>query len=70
MPCTAKKYDVVKEDNYIDGSKRIDYVLTTRELGRLLAKHNIDLKNLAPLPADQPFSEYSGAGVIYGAPAG
>jgi len=70
MPCTAKKYDVVKEDNYIDGSKRIDYVLTTRELGRLLAKHNIDLKNLAPLPADQPFSEYSGAGVIYGAAGG
>ena len=70
MPCTAKKYEISKEENLINGNKRIDYVLTTRELGRLLKRHNIDLAGMPKEEADEPLGEYSGAAVIYGVTGG
>ncbi|MFA6375777.1 MAG: [FeFe] hydrogenase, group A [Candidatus Paceibacterota bacterium] len=70
MPCTAKKYDVSKPEEKINGLDPIDYVLTTRELGRLLQKNRINLKLLAQEPADDPFGIYTGAGVIFGATGG
>ncbi|MDD5146135.1 MAG: [FeFe] hydrogenase, group A [Candidatus Pacebacteria bacterium] len=48
----------------------VDYVLTTRELAKLFKKHKIDLTKIDPTPADDPFGNYSGAGVIYGASGG
>jgi len=70
MPCTAKKYDIAKPEEKINGLNPIDYVLTTRELGRLLQKNRINLKDLAQEPADDPFGIYTGAGVIFGATGG
>ena len=70
MPCTAKKYEISKEENLINGNKRIDYVLTTRELGRLLKRHNVDLATMPKEEADEPLGEYSGAAVIYGVTGG
>ena len=70
MPCTAKKNDIGREDNLIDGNKRIDYVWTTRELGRLILKRKIDFKNIKPEEADEPLGFYTGAAVIYGATGG
>jgi len=70
MPCTAKKYDVSKPEEKVNGLNPIDFVLTTRELGRLLQKNRINLKLLAQEPADDPFGIYTGAGVIFGATGG
>ena len=70
MPCTAKKYDVSKEEEKINGLSPIDYVLTTRELGRLLQKNRINLKDVGEEIADDPFGVYTGAGVIFGATGG
>jgi len=70
MPCTAKKYEIEKEEAKILGMKPIDMVLTTRELGRLLRIKKIDLKNLQPEISDDPLGIHTGAAVIYGATGG
>ncbi|MFA5777172.1 MAG: [FeFe] hydrogenase, group A [Parcubacteria group bacterium] len=71
MPCTAKKFEVKREEMKLEnGCFPVDYVLTTREMARLFKKHNIDLKNIEPEKADNPFGDPSGAGVIYGASGG
>lgn len=70
MPCTAKKYDAFKPEEKIKGKAPVDFVLTTRELGRLLQKNRIDLKDMPDETADDPFGVYTGAGTIFGATGG
>jgi NADH-quinone oxidoreductase subunit G/NADP-reducing hydrogenase subunit HndD len=70
MPCVAKKYEITREELWTDGIKPVDYVLTTRELARLLHNHKIDLKDIKPEEIDDPFGLATGAGVIYGASGG
>lgn len=70
MPCTAKKYDAFKPEEKINGLTPADFVLTTRELGRLLQKNNINLKDMPEEMADDPFGVYTGAGTIFGATGG
>ena len=69
MPCTSKKYEARHEKMKIDGMWPVDHVLTTREFGALLKKHNIDLPNLEPTEVEEP-GTYSGAAAIYGASGG
>lgn len=63
MPCTAKKGEKLRGHD-------VDLVLTTRELAKLIEKHSIDYNNLEPVKFDAPLSEYSGAGLIFGATGG
>lgn len=70
MPCTSKKIEIQREEVEVNGLKPVDYVMTTRELAYLFKKRGIDLKNIKPEPADSPFGNPSGAGVIYGASGG
>lgn len=71
MPCTAKKYEIVKDDSMrSSGYQDTDLVLTTRELARLIRRAGIDFVNLPESEADDPLGEYSGAGTIFGATGG
>jgi NADH-quinone oxidoreductase subunit G/NADP-reducing hydrogenase subunit HndD len=70
MPCVSKKYEITREELWLDGIKPVDYVLTTRELARLLRNHKIDLAEIKPEKLDDPFGIATGAGVIYGASGG
>ena len=71
MPCTAKKYEIDRDDHMrSSGEYDMDLVLTTRELARLLKQAGIDFVNLPESPSDSPIGEYSGAGVIFGATGG
>lgn len=70
MPCVAKKYEISRPELKIKGIKPVDYVLTTRELARLIKDNKIDFKILKSQKADDVFGEPSGAGVIYGASGG
>ena len=68
-PCTAKKSEMVrKELNLSD--KDTDYVLTTRELAKLLKEENIKIHDLEDSLYDSPLGKGSGAGVIFGATGG
>lgn len=70
MPCVAKKYEINRSQNKINGLKAVDQVLTTRELAHLLRKKKIDLATIKADVAKSPLLKPSGAGVIYGASGG
>lgn len=70
MPCTAKKFEVGREDQSANGYPDVDYALTTRELGKMITEAGIDFANLPDEEFDNPLGEYTGAGVIFGATGG
>lgn len=70
MPCTAKKFEVGRDDQAAAGYPDVDYALTTRELGRMINEAGIDFMSLPDEPYDNPLGEYTGAGVIFGATGG
>lgn len=70
MPCTAKKYEIRREQLQHEGCQDSDYVLTTQELGRMIKEAGVDFKNIQPEDADSPFGQYTGAGTIFGASGG
>ncbi len=70
IPCTAKKFEVQRDDQNAAGVADVDVAVTTRELGRMIEKAGIDFKALADEAFDDPFSIGSGAGAIFGATGG
>ncbi len=70
MPCTAKKYEAQRPEMNSSGFQDVDYVLTTRELGRMIKEGGIDFLNLPDEDYDAPMGEYTGAGTIFGATGG
>ncbi len=70
MPCLAKKYECKREEFYVNGNPDVDYVLSTRELARLIKQFNMDLKEMPTADFDDPLGESTGAAVIFGATGG
>ena len=70
MPCTAKKYECQRPEMKASGYRDVDYVLTTREIGRMIREAGIDLKEMPEERADDIMGEYTGAGTIFGATGG
>ncbi|APT75899.1 ferredoxin [Marinitoga sp. 1137] len=66
MPCTAKKYEMNRPEHAGD----VDFVLTTRELAKMIKESGIDFKNLPEEEYDNPFGISTGAGAIFGASGG
>lgn len=70
MPCTAKKYEAARPEMGTGEYQDVDYVLTTRELARMIRQVGMDFTKLPDEDYDEPFDQYSGAGVIFGATGG
>ena len=70
MPCIAKKYECTRPEMEVDGVRDVDYVLTTRELARMIKQLNIDFEKLEESNFDLPMGEASGAGAIFGTTGG
>ncbi len=70
MPCTAKKFEAQRPEMASSGFRDVDYVLTTRELGRMIKEGGIDFLNLPDEVHDAPMGEYTGAATIFGATGG
>lgn len=70
MPCIAKKYESSREEMEVNGVRDVDYVLTTRELSRMIKQANIDFAELEDNDFDDPMGEASGAGAIFGTTGG
>lgn len=70
MPCTAKKYEVQRDDQSAAGVPDVDITITTRELSRMIKKAGIIWDELPEETADSPLGSYTGAGVIFGATGG
>ncbi|MDD7158734.1 MAG: NADH-dependent [FeFe] hydrogenase, group A6 [Firmicutes bacterium] len=70
MPCTAKKAEILRDDQAASGYPDIDVVLTTRELARLIKKYGINFNNLPNEQFDDPIGYGTTAGLIFGATGG
>lgn len=70
MPCTAKKDEVVRSEMKQDGFVDVDYVLTTRELGRMVKEIGLDFAKIPEVDFDKPLGMSTGAAVIFGATGG
>ena len=70
MPCTAKKFECNRPEMKDSGFQDVDYVLTTRELARMIKAAGIDFVNLPDGSYDNPLGEYTGAATIFGATGG
>lgn len=70
MPCTAKKFEAVREENGREGRMDVDIVLTVRELARLLKEEGVAPAELSKEPYDPFFGESTDAGRIFGATGG
>ena len=68
MPCTAKKYEASRPELGRDGYQDVDYVLTTRELAKLIRYVGLDLSVLPESEFDSPLG--TGSGAIFGATGG
>ncbi|MBQ3406418.1 MAG: iron hydrogenase small subunit [Lachnospiraceae bacterium] len=71
MPCSAKKAEcalpTMRDEN---GNPDVDYVLTTREVVRMMKKGSVNVETLSESPFDPVMGDYTGAGVIFGATGG
>lgn len=70
MPCIAKKYEAKRPEMEVDGVRDVDYVLTTRELAKLIKRRDINFQELEDYTPTSPLAKYTGAGVIFGATGG
>ena len=70
MPCTAKKFEVGREDESAAGVPDVDYALTTRELARMIDRAGLKFTALPDEEFDSPLGEDTGAAVIFGATGG
>ena len=70
MPCIAKKYECSRPEMEVDGLRDVDYVITTRELARMIKQANLDFIELEDGHFDDPMGEASGAGAIFGTTGG
>lgn len=70
MPCTAKKFEIGREDQSAAGVPDVDIAITTRELSRMIMRAGINFAYLPDEDFDSPLGEDTGAAVIFGATGG
>ncbi|AZR74823.1 ferredoxin [Anoxybacter fermentans] len=70
MPCTAKKFEARRPEMISSGYPDVDYVLTTRELARMIKQAGIKFDELEEEEYDEPLGISTGAGLIFGATGG
>ena len=70
MPCTAKKFEVGREEMNENGNMDVDISITTRELARMIERAGIKFNFLPDEEFDDPMGTDTGAAVIFGATGG
>lgn len=71
MPCTAKKYEVKREEQRMpNGCMPVDVALTTRELARLITQAGMMFDHLPDGEFDPMLGISTGAATIFGASGG
>lgn len=70
MPCTAKKFEIGRDDQSAAGVPDVDIALTTREISRMFNRLGINFANLPDEEFDSPLGDDTGAAVIFGATGG
>lgn len=68
-PCTAKKYEITREELMTNGMRSTDIAITTNELAMMLKSRNVEL-SARKEPFDQFMGTASGAGKLFGTTGG
>lgn len=72
MPCTAKKFEVHRDDMCAAGAgiHDVDVAITTRELARMIARSGLYFRHLPDEQFDAPLGMSTGAATIFGTTGG
>ncbi len=70
MPCTAKKFEIGRENESAAGVPDVDIAITTRELARMIERAGLKFVDLPDEEFDNPLGEDTGAAVIFGTTGG
>ncbi len=71
MPCTAKKFEIGRDNENAAGVADVDVAITTRELARMIQRAGINFTALPDEKFDNPLGDTAtGAAVIFGATGG
>jgi len=70
MPCTAKKYEALRDEFKTNGVPNVNYVITTDELVQMIREAGIVFSEIESDSVDATFGVRSGAGVIFGVTGG
>jgi len=70
MPCTAKKFEIGRDDQNAAGVADVDISITTRELARMIKRLGITFNSLPDEEFDAPLGSGTGAAVIFGVTGG
>ncbi len=70
MPCTAKKFEIKRDDEAAAGLPDVDISLTTRELAKMIKKAQLNFNRLPDEKFDDAMGVSTGAAVIFGATGG
>jgi len=58
MPCTSKKYEITRDELKLDGEQAVDYVLTVREIAKMIKRRGFDMSNIKVQDKkESPYSE-------------
>ncbi|MGI6151695.1 MAG: NADH-dependent [FeFe] hydrogenase, group A6 [Christensenellales bacterium] len=70
MPCTAKKFEIIRPEMGRDDYRDVDANLTTREFAQMVKQAAIDFVNLPDEEFDDMLGDSTGAAVIFGVTGG
>jgi len=71
MPCLAKKFEAAREElGSQQAGRDVDYVISTRELSRMIREAGINFNVLPDSGFDKLMGESTGAGAIFGTTGG
>ncbi|HEX7591121.1 MAG TPA: NADH-dependent [FeFe] hydrogenase, group A6 [Candidatus Limnocylindrales bacterium] len=71
MPCTAKKFEIIRSKEMASsGYQDVDVSLTTRELARMIKQSGIHFRGIPEEQPDHILGAYTGAATIFGATGG
>ena len=70
MPCTAKKFEVAREEMGNNDMQDVDISITTRELARMIDRAGLKFNFLPDEEFDELLGQDTGAAVIFGATGG
>ena len=70
MPCVAKKFEIMRNDEDAAGVPDVDISMTTRELARMIKRAQLNFDRLPDEQFDEAMGVSTGAAVIFGATGG
>ncbi|WP_099206148.1 NADH-dependent [FeFe] hydrogenase, group A6 [Scatolibacter rhodanostii] len=70
MPCTAKKFEIARDNQSAAGVPDVDYSITTRELADMIKMTQLSFNRLPKEEFDHAMGVSTGAGMIFGATGG